>query len=1206
MNKTQREQSNGCFGLSEVLLTLGVVLLWSFAGSLPASSQAVYGAVFGTVTDKSGAAVPGATITVTDVSKGTSVAATTNETGAYRVQHLIPDTYSVQAEANGFSKSVAGGIVVYADTAPEVNLQLAVGAVSNSVTVSGGSTLLEVDRAEVTTILDERAVENLPNMNRNFTEFELLTPGTTYIGWGPGEGGGNPQRSGSIEVDGQLPFATGYELDGTDNQEPLNGVAVINPNLDAVSEMKVTAQNYDAEFGKAVAGLVTAQTKSGTNSFHGTAFEYRRSDAQQARDPFANAPPNNTLPATLHNQLGGSVGGPIRKERLFFFGDVQALREKTGASTLTTVPTLKAEQSCTAASGNCDLSDYISGTNTLQAYKPLTLTDTTSAGRTPYAGNLIPVGQLSPAAVAFFKLLPAPNAGAAGATENNFAANGSGIFNTDQSDVRVDYRVSEKLHLFGRYTYFTGALSGAPYFGQAGGLGFGPGGFAGTDAFHYSSLASGGDYMVSPRWLTDFRFGYYNIYNNTQGPNANQPLGNNLGIPNANIPPLSLNGGMPQFNIDIPANGANGGQNVEYGTSAAESLQQTSQYQFVNNWSHSLGNHNIKFGVDYRLGKNNSLAESGSGNVNFDGTYFFHASRTEGGVSPGLGFATFLLGDTTNYWRTVSNGYTGKTTQDRIFMYVQDQWRATPKISLSYGLRWEIYTPESVTKAGTGGLLNIETGNVDIAGVGSFNHSINVQNNLREFAPRLGATYQVRPDTVVRAGYGIVYGQGWAGNTFGDTLTGSIPVQVQQDQEPVANTAAVFNLTAIEGGVSPGPPGFALPAIPSSGAWPLPNGISQNTRPLVVRLPTVQGWNLTVEHQFSPTLALQVAYVGSEAYHNMFDSSNQFQSNQQTVAGFEQINPNNPTYLTTGNIADSYYTVCEREPLCGDQYGTAQSLFGVRFGTPHGWTQQIDDNYNEATESYNALQVIMNKRVSAGLSFLSHYTWSHALAHESYEFAFDPRIGKGNSYYNRRQAFVFAGDYDLPFGRGKHFGSSMPAWTNEVVGGFQLNGTLAWDGGLPFTPTYGECSQDEDAGVCFLNRTGLPFGIHKGKFNAQNPSVPYLETSPQPLAMAGQPGSSWGAYQRPPIATVGNIGRDSLWGPGLVDVDSSLTKSFNLVEGVRFQLIVQAFNLFNHVNYGGPNNCIDCGGSAGLIQGTLSNQYGTSLRFLQFASRLSF
>ena len=264
--------------------------------------------------------------------------------------------------------------MVYVDTQPKVDIKLTVGEVTNTVTVTGGAPLLETARADVSTIFNDRALQDLPNLNRNFTSFELLTPGTSYIGWGPSEGSGNPQRSESIEVQGQLPFATGYELDGTDNQDPINGVAVINPNIDAVSEMKVTAQNYDAEFGKAVAGLVTAQTKSGSNNFHGTAFEYRRSDAQQARDPFANNAVNSLtgkyLSPTLHNQFGGSVGGPVLKNRVFFFGDYQGLREKSGSSVLTTVPTALARTSCTSG-GNCDLSDYLAiGGQAFNAQQP--------------------------------------------------------------------------------------------------------------------------------------------------------------------------------------------------------------------------------------------------------------------------------------------------------------------------------------------------------------------------------------------------------------------------------------------------------------------------------------------------------------------------------------------------------------------------------------------------------------------------------------------------------------------------------------------------------------------------------------------------------------------------------------------------------------------------------------------------------------------
>ena len=270
-------------GWLKAFTIIQAILLITFVPA--ARAQAVYGSIFGTVADNTGAVVPNATVTVTDVAKGTTVTTQTSGDGQYRVQHLIPDTYRVDAEASGFTKVSADNVVVYADTSPKVDLSLQVGAAATTVTVSDAAPLLQTDRADVSTILNARAVSDLPNLQRNFTEFELLTPGTTYIGWSVGQAT-NPQQSQQIEVNGQLPFATGYELDGTDNQDPIQGVEVINPDLDAVSEMKVTSQNYDAEFGNAVAGLVAAQTKSGSNDLHGSAFLYRRSDAQQARDPF--------------------------------------------------------------------------------------------------------------------------------------------------------------------------------------------------------------------------------------------------------------------------------------------------------------------------------------------------------------------------------------------------------------------------------------------------------------------------------------------------------------------------------------------------------------------------------------------------------------------------------------------------------------------------------------------------------------------------------------------------------------------------------------------------------------------------------------------------------------------------------------------------------------------------------------------------------
>src|ERR1700686_3361402 len=460
--------------------TISVVVLAIFAISLlicsqAALAQAVYGSIFGTITDSTGAVVENATITVTDVAKGTSITLQSDANGGYRAQHLIPDTYTVSAGAPNFKTANAENVIVYADTAPKVDIALVIGSASNTVTVSADAPLLQTEHTDMNVILNERAVETLPNLNRNFTAFELLTPGTTYIGWGVDESQ-NPQRSQQIEVDGQLPFATGYELDGTDNQDPVIGIAVINPNLDAVSEMKVTSQNYDAEFGKAVAGLVTAQTKSGSNTLHGSGFEFYRSGAFQARGPFSestrNSITNKFIPTSSHHQFGGSLGGAIIKNKLFFFGDYQGLREKSGVAGLFTVPTAEARSSCLAAAANpalmCDLSEYLPQG---QIYDPNS-GSASAVGRNAYVNNQIPGTVLSPQAINLLNLIPAPNHVGSSPIVGNYTASGTGSFHTNQFDVRIDDQFSDKMHLFGRYTFFTSSLNGGSVFGPPGGSGF--------------------------------------------------------------------------------------------------------------------------------------------------------------------------------------------------------------------------------------------------------------------------------------------------------------------------------------------------------------------------------------------------------------------------------------------------------------------------------------------------------------------------------------------------------------------------------------------------------------------------------------------------------------------------------------------------------------------------------------------------------------
>jgi outer membrane receptor protein involved in Fe transport len=1202
------------------MLALCVLLLGALVSTLPAGAQAVYGSLFGTVTDKTGAAIPNATITVLDVSKGITVTTKTNASGAYLVQHLIPDTYQVTAEVNGFTKQVVNNVVVFADTTPEVNLKLAVGAATTTIVVEAGASTLQVERPDVATVIDDKLVEDLPNFNRNLTAFELMTPGTNYVGWGGGEGGGNPQRSEAIEVQGQLPWATGYELDGTDNRDPLNGQEVINPDPDSVSEVKITVSNFDAEYGNGVAGIVTAQTKSGTNKFHGSAYDSYRSNAWMATDPFG-----GKVSPGLQSQFGGTVGGPAIKNKLFFFADYTGLRSSGGAPpALFTVPTALAQSTCGTSAQYCDLSDYLPAN---QVYHHDSTFDGLDAP-VAYAGNLIPNSVLSPAAVKLFQDLPKPSPNLTGIFDN-YQGHGQGSFNTDAPTGRVDWNPTDKLHVFGRYTYFGGTIYGTPVFGAAGGAGFGAGGFAGNDKFHFNSLASGGDYVLSTKWLTDFRFAYYSIYNQTTGPDATSPAGNDLGIPNANLTPFSTYGGLPQFSITLPGtSGANNGGGESLGSTTLLNLQDTKQYQIVDNWTHTMGNHNIRFGADWRLNQNSSLSPAGNGNVNFSGNYFFSNTRTSDGASNGLGWATFLMGDVTRYWRSVINN-SGSSSQPKLFFYGQDTWRVNSKLTLNYGVRWDMYFPERVPGAGKGGLLDLEHCNpicyINIAGVGGISNTAGVKANYGNWAPRLGASYQLNAKTVIRAGFGTTYGQGWAGNLYGSVLTVTPPLEAEQDLEPANNNAAIFNLTGTGtlGGnaVVAGPPGYTFAPIPSNGKLVLTDGTSVNTRPMKVRLPTVQGWNLTIQRELGAKFSVQAAYVGSEAYHNMFDSSNQYGANEATNVGYTQG-----------------ASINDRKPYWN---GLAQSNYGVNYGSAQGWSQGIGNNWNMATESYNSLQLVATMRATRGLSFFSNYTWSHAIDHESYFFSIDPTIGKGNSYYNRTQQFNFNGTYDLPFGKGKQYASGVSEMADRVVGGWQISAVWGLSSGIPFTACYAEVASINDVanndgcGPSFVNKVpGTSFNLKKGKFDPINKRVHYMPTSPLPfegayvysgagtcsngstpdpgvyICPAGNNPSSWGPYAEPAPGTFGNLRRDSLFGPARSNVDATLGKTTQIWEGLKLKLEFQAYNVFNHANLGTPNSTVDGSDSsnAGYIQSTVGTPVGipTSMRMIQFAAHFQF
>ena len=549
---------------------LVISLAYLPVATISLSAQAIYGTIYGTVTDATGAAIPNATITVTDESKGTSVQATSNQSGEYTVPNLIPDVYDVKAEAAGFRAVENHGVQVSADTSPKVDLKLNVGTATESVTVTTEAPQLQTDRADVGTVFNQKTISGLPIAGRNFASLQLLIPGAQSMGWTQNNAE-DSQGSPTVNIQGQFFAGVGYLLDGASNQDPILGQIVINPPLDAIGEAKISTQSYDAEFGQSVAAVVSAQTKSGTNNFHGDAFDYRRSGAQLARNPFNQFAPYSALstrltPPALYSQFGGSLGGPILKNKAFFFGDYQGVRQRNGASYQETVPTALAHNSCLSGNG-CDFSEFLTGRGALQGqiYNPRVFVDSTGAvvpSNTPgaqpqaFANNFIPNQYLAPQALYLLKLIPLPNApGTQDGTANNYNSGGTGVTNQNQFDVRVDYELRQSVHTFGRYSYFDNKNSASTIFGAAGGQGFSSisNDFGGSATGRNQSAVAGVDIGLNPKLLTDFRLGYLRYHVSTEKYDGTQDLATMAGVPGLNLG-TAFTAGAPGFFMNNTSN----------------------------------------------------------------------------------------------------------------------------------------------------------------------------------------------------------------------------------------------------------------------------------------------------------------------------------------------------------------------------------------------------------------------------------------------------------------------------------------------------------------------------------------------------------------------------------------------------------------------------------------------------------------------------
>jgi hypothetical protein len=1228
------------------LLALAVVLLAS-----PLNAQSVYGQVSGRLVSASGVPVSGASVSVTSVQTGMPAGTKSDTSGYFNISNLGPDLYQIEVQAYGF-KRVQSTIAVNVDSTTSVNATLQPGDPNTTQRSEAGASVLKMDRTDVSTLFDARSINELPLLDRNLTALQLLVPGAALgeLFIPPNQ---NPQNGQPVNIDGQHFSGSAFQLDGTENRDPLEGIVVINPTLDSVGEMKVTTQGYNAEFGEATAGVVTIQTKSGSNAWHGDGFGFRRTDWGQSVDPFAPA----GVPPSKYNIFGGSFGGPIAKNKLFIFGDYQGARSSQGADALLSVPPVDIVNNCgpTARAGVlCDLSEY---SQFIKSNCPpntgLTncLTDSEGSPFPNYQipnnasnGNPNPDHHVSSQAAALLALLPAPNHTSTTADPNcadpvvcdNYLASGKEVFHGDQFNIRTDYNAGSTLRVFGRYSFGEFYDNGTPAFGKdAGGLGINPAGFAGVARTRNQGISTGFTYTVGPKLLTDFRFGYFRYRLNVNAQDYGQTP--TIGIPGISAAdthdPFAT--GLPDFEIPGQQTTTNGlfsggtGDYLRFGYSAAANScscplrEREQQFQFVSNWIRSTGKHIVKWGADLRFLQNYRLASDRPPTGYFD----FSPRVT------GLGLATFLIGHVTSFDRHISSPAVvdAGERQKRFGFYGQDTWRVNSRLTLNYGLRWEIYFPQTVT--GAGGFLVPNLHDHDPATTyfntpSSSNTAGSIRGNLTNFAPRLGIAYLINPTTVVRVGYGRSFDAGYSGDIFGIAATENPPVTVFQK---MIIQSVGFNL-------QDGPPRFVFPdssfslldlasmnignpnltpQIPGSGAvlFALPSR---------VRIPTVDSWNLTLQHELTSHLYFELAYVGNKGTHvftidNTFGAATSYDLNQPSLRNLiVPVQGGNISNCKGGMDSVFHGQFCLSVPAVRSFYHPVEVQPDPCLPQKTCYFDptlfQVSYFGNNANDNYNSLQAKLNKNFSQGYSFLGHYTWSKGLDHDSNYFAVDPRIGYGPDDFDIRHRFVMTNILDLPIGRGKAWLGGIGPAANRLLGGWAISAITIWQSGLPFTPSYIRtvCAADTDTNApCRPNRVGPVqvsgtreqyFSTTGGQALTGSNCVPSgkfcgVDSNGQPI-----PGPPIGPWQRPGAGRIGNVGRNSFTGPSFFQSDIGLAKVVPISERVALRFRADAINAFNKVNLGSPNPCVDCSGGGAITSLAL----GATQRRLQFSLRIEF
>lgn len=798
-----------------------------------ARAQAVKGTLLGSVSDSQGAAVPGATVTITETGTNISRSAQTNSSGNYVFADLKDGTYRVTTEMSGFHKFVREGVVVAVNTTVRVDVPLQVGELSEEVAVVGETPALQTDRADTGRLIESTQITETPlAFNRNFQGLMITVPGSTRP-YRPHSQFFNSQDSLSTEVNGQSRMSNNVMLDGIDDNHKTGLLTVLIPSAEAIETVSVSTSNYEAEFGRAGGAVTNVTLKSGTNVLRGSAFFFGNGSSTNARPYFQ--PASLPKPAASYKQFGATLGGPIVKDKLFFFADYQGTRDDLGQFNNHNVPPLDFRNG-----------DFSKATTII--YDPAT-GNPDGTGRLPFPGNVIPANRISPVAQKILALLPAPNV-AAPLGQNNYAFSDLREKNTEAFDVKLTYQATPADSLAYRFSFQRPNVFDPGTYGVFGG----PtnGGFAGTGTNKTFSTAVNWTRTLSANTILDTRAGlsYYHNVATAQGDGLTTAT--DVGIPGANIDDFTS--GLSQITI-------NGYSNPVIGFSSSLPWDRSEKtYDVASTLTSIKGNHTVKVGFDVRHNRDFLLQVLDNGGSR--GEFIFKPNQTASPADPASvekgyanAFASFLLGLPDTIRRDLQVLDPG-TQHWAVFTFVQDKWQLSPKLTVDLGLRHEYYTP-LVGLADRGGLSNFDpaTNTLRVAGYGDVPANLGVKSTWGNFAPRLGASYRVNDKTVLRAGFGISI------IPFPDNRYAyNFPVK----QNNQFNSPSSF---APAGNIAQGFPAPITATIPDNGVIAANSSLllrqGYDVVPLDLKEGKIRAWNVAVQRQLPGSFVAEIAYVAN-------------------------------------------------------------------------------------------------------------------------------------------------------------------------------------------------------------------------------------------------------------------------------------------------------------------------------------------------------